>query len=197
MKYLLLLVLAMSATGCVEARIREDYEARAARMHKDMNALLIPAGAPTVESTFFTEPNYAAFAAAMCADMPKKADDLECRKIHSDSYKARISEHYSMSDSEAVYNKCKAYPVECKNTSVFEEWARQSHNDGVEAKRASILNNLNNGMFAEINEANRRDRAFANSMAETQQNLQMQQQQNRPRTCTGQNIGGYTSMTCY
>src|SRR5262249_31783605 len=58
-------------------------------------------------------------------------DNPDCGQRLWEMFVARLQERYAFANWGDVVNKCKAYPVECKQWIQIELWATNSHNEGV------------------------------------------------------------------
>jgi hypothetical protein len=134
--------------------------------------------------------------AAFIRDVCGGTDSPECGKAHWEMFLARLQERYAFADWSWVLNKCKAYPVECKQWTWIELWATESHNEGVIGWTRSTMSQTNDRYQAAydrayLEEVEERRRvgaalsAFGSAMAP------------KPAVhCTSNTFGTTTSTTC-
>lgn len=80
----------------------------------------------------FTPEHMAAFARDICGAADGTISD-ECSKRFIDMFMARLAERYTAVDWSAVNQKCRAYPLECKDSVAVERLLLAAHNVGVQA----------------------------------------------------------------
>jgi hypothetical protein len=106
-----------------------------------------PCGLVTVE---LEEPAaIAKFTLEICAGIR----DSACESRYRDTFMARLEDRYAFADWNVVANKCRAYPVDCKDWFLVELWVLKSHNDGVSAWGRQQMEQANASYMAAYEQA--------------------------------------------
>jgi hypothetical protein len=139
----------------------------------------IPKGTPVADEML--KPEYMKnFGSTVCllkeTDKVTEKQQIDCEWKFFDAYIARLNDRYPYV-TNAVWNKCQAYPIECKDHKKFEEWAKEDSYRN-EQKRDAERNII-------------RAQILSNALKE------MPQQRAAPITCqSSANLFGGYNITC-
>lgn len=113
-------------TACATSPIDREHRSYRDKVDAEYEKAFVVEDAPFVFNEMNSKEFRERFVASVCAR--DKLDDQACARQMESAYEARMGLTYFAADGPAVFKKCDAYPVECKQGLPFEQWARESHN---------------------------------------------------------------------